>query len=329
MLNYQFMTKSHSVVYDEWMVSHPQPIGDYEPYPDNLKTTVCPACLFSSNEYSIGVDDYKYFFRSTSKNDRMIEFLVSKTDERFKVFLNEFTRFEQDSAALDARNQRPANTRSSATLQKIWQNKDQYGVPFISNIILAPPRDQVTVLACFTLDRYCQMLRIAYNYDVEPSSWDYQSLQDAIVEQFTEKPLSMKQPEPRFYYLGSSYLQSAQYLNALIESVDGAKERHGDLIEEFWRNAHTCIRLCMNNDDISAIPLETKEGGVNLLMAMLDFRFDENEAGLKCLRYAKNYADNRIKRISSQNQQNFVNQTEELYRKHVSQEVEEQPETKE
>ena len=322
--NFQFMTKSHTIALDEWMVAHPKPLGEYEAYPDNMKTTICPKCLFASNEYSYGVDDYKFFFRSTSKNDQIREFLEGKTDERFLLLVEEFTRFQQDAAALDAQANRPENTRAPATLKMIWQNKEKYGIPFLQNIILPYPRDMITTLVCFTLDRYCQMLRIAYDYDVEPEKWTYEALQSAVIDKFTDDPLEMKQSSPRFYFIGSNYLHSIQHLEKVMEDVDGAQERHQELVDEYWKRAHRFVQLSMANDDVSAIPLETQDGGLNLLMAKLNYRFGDNDAGNKCLNFAKKYADNRMKRISSTNQQNFVNEVDDLYKQHFGHEVEEE-----
>lgn len=167
MINYQFMSKSQQIIYDEWMISHTQSVSDYDEYPDVLKTTICPGCLMASNEFSFGVDDYKYFTRSPNRNDQMKQMFVKTMNERFHVLANEFGRFEQESALLDRMNKRPENTRSRATFQKIWSQRDKLGVPFFT-LMFQEPRDYVTALACFAVDRYCQMVRIAYNNDIEP-----------------------------------------------------------------------------------------------------------------------------------------------------------------
>lgn len=328
-VNYQFMTKSHTFVYDEWMVMHTHPLAEYEAFPDEMKTTICPKCLFASNEYSYGVDDYKYFFRSPSKNDRIKEWLMEKDVDRFLMLKDLCKRYEKEAAAMDARSARPQNTRSVATIEKLWQNRDEFGVKFFSEIIFQNPRDLVTVLICFGMDRYCQMLRIAYNYDVEPVSWKYDDLKEAIVNKFRDEPLSIKQPEPRFYYLTTNYLQTIQYHEKLKEEVPESEENQKEFLEDCWSTAHVMVQLCMDNDDVSAVPIETKDGGLNLLKAKLDFRFGDINTGKKCLRFAKSYGDNRMKRISSQNQQNFVNEVDELYKHYFQEELSEEEEGKE
>lgn len=328
-VNYQFMTKSHTFMYDEWQVMHTNPLTEYEPYPDEMKTTICPKCLFASNEYSYGVDDYKYFFRSPSKNDKIKEWLLEKDVDRFAHLKSLVQHYEKEAAAMDAKNSRPQNTRSVATIEKLWQNKDEFGIKFFSEIIFPYPRDLVTVLICFGMDRYCQLLRIAYNYDVEPVSWSYSDLKDAVINQFRDEPLSIKMPEPRFYYLASNYLQTIQYHEQLVNEVPESEAGQKDFVDDCWSSAHTLVQLSMDNDDVSAVPIETKDGGLNLLKAKLDFRFGDTNTGKKCLRFAKSYGDNRLKRISSQNQQNFVNEVDELFKEYFAEEMEEAEEGKE
>lgn len=323
MVNYQFMTKSQSIVYDDWMVAHMQPIGEYEPYPEELKTSVCPGCLTSSNEYNYGVDKLKYFTMNPRKNAQIKEFYQKCIEDRFKLLASEFYRFEKESALLDKQKNRPANTRTKATFEKIWSQRADYGVPFFT-LMLQEPRDYVTTLVCFALDRYCQMVRICYNYDIEPSDWQYETMADAIDDKFTNEPLSMKAPEPRLYYITTNYLQSIQFLDEMNKHLYADKEApHKDINELYWKEAYRFMKLSFANDDISAIPCELKDGGINLLMARFHFRFEEMESALKCLRYAKNYADNRLKQISSSNQQKFVNDVDALAKEHFEKKEEE------
>ncbi len=316
MINYQFITKSQIILYDEWMVAHTKPVAEYDEYPDVLKTTICPNCLTASNEYSFGVDNHKYFFRSPSKHKQMKEYFERTTEDRFKVLVDTFSLFERESAILDKKNNRPVNTRTRATFEKIWNNKEQIGLPFFT-LMFSDPRDYITALACFAVDRYCQMVRIAFNHDVEPATWDHETLKTAIETQFEDNPLDMKSSEPRFYFIGTNYLQSIQFLEELIQNIDQTDEKkHADLIQDYWQEAYRYMQLSFDNDDLNSIPIELKDGGMNLLMAKLHFKFSNEEAGKKCLRYARNYADNRLKQISSSNQQNFVNEVEELYKHH-------------
>ncbi|MBD3267560.1 hypothetical protein GF373_12905 [bacterium] len=325
MVNYQFMTKSQTIVFDEWMVPHTQAVSGYEEYPDVLKTTVCPSCLTASNEYSFGVDEYKYFFRNPRKNDLIKEFFTKTIDERFKLLAGEFAKYERDSAKLDRKNKRPVNTRTRATFEKIWENREQYGVPFFT-LMLQEPRDYVTALVCFGLDRYCQMVRIAFDNDIDPENWDYASLKASIEDHFADFTLDIKAADPRFYYIGMNYLQSVQFLEDLTE-IAGNEKHHQETQDEFFEEAYKVLQLSLNNDDMSAIPCELKEGGMNLLMAKLHFAFENEEPGKKCLRMAKIYAD-RLTRISSQNQQNYVNEVDDLYKQYFESENEGEEEEK-
>ncbi len=317
MINYQYITKSQKIVYDDWMVAHMEPVGEYEPFPDVLKTTVCPNCFTASNEYNFGVEQYQWFYRSPTKNNQVKEVFEKVNEERFHVLTDVISMFERECAILDKKNNRPVHTRTRATFEKIWQNKEQYGIPFFT-LMFAEPRDYITAFACFALDRYCQMLRIAYNYDVEPSSWEHDSLKQAIEDEFIDKSLDMKSPEPRFYFIGTNYLQSLEFLDELKKTMDQLNEEtYNTLVQEYWEEAYKFMKISFSNDDISAIPLELKEGGMNLLMAKLHFKFENTEEGLKCLRFSRNYADNRIKQISSTNQQNFVNEVDALSKQYL------------
>ncbi len=314
MFNYQFMAKSQSIQYDEWLVSHTEPIGSYEDYPDVLKTTICPNCLLASNEYSFGVDSYKYFNRSLTRNDQIKEFFENTINERFNVLAHMYGTLEKQSASLDVQNKLPANTRCRATLEKIWSAKDKYGVPFFT-MMFQEPRDSVTALVCFAVDRYCQMVRIAYQNDIEPSNWNNDFLWNAIEAHFGENASDMKSPDPRFYFIGVNYLQCIQFLEQLKETLSIDEDGTIDgLINTYWDQAYAAMQYSFRNDDITAIPCELKDGGMNFLMAKLHFRFGNEEEGKKCLRFAKNYADNRLKRISNRNQQNFVNDVDDLFK---------------
>ncbi len=310
MINYQFMAKSQTVIYDDWLVSHTEPISNYEPYPDEMKTTVCPKCLTASNEYSFGVDDYKLFARSPARHNKIAEYFHNTVEERFQVLANTYELFQKDSAFLDAKKNLPPHTRSRATFEKIWQNKDQYGVPFMQKI-LEEPRDHVTCLVCMALDRYCQLIRISFDQDTEPDTWEWPKLKKTIEEAFDSANLEMKMTPPRFYNVGTNYLQSIIFLEKLIKEIgDEAKERHQGLLESYWEEAYKYMKLSYRNDDISSIPCELSEGGMNFLMSKLHFRFGEDEAAKKCLKLAKSYAD-RMKRISSKTQQKFVNDVDD------------------
>lgn len=311
LVNYQYMTKSQTIVYDEWLVPHMQPVGEYERFPDTLKTTICPGCLVASNEYNFCVDDSKYFYRNPRKNDLLKEAFNKTVQERFNVLAKEFLIFERDSAKLDQNHNRPANTRTKATFEKIWQNKQQYGIPFFS-MVFQDPRDHVTALVGLALDRYYQMLRIAFDNDLEPSSWQYDDLKDTIEDHFSNRSLDIKSSSPRFYLLGINFLQSLELLKELVE-LTGSSERHKDRQNLYFEEAFQAMQLSMNNDDLSAIPCELKEGGLNLLLAKMHFEKEQAEEGKKCLRVAKIHAD-RYTRISSQSQQNFVNEVDDLYK---------------
>ncbi|MBN2329935.1 MAG: hypothetical protein JXR73_22540 [Candidatus Omnitrophica bacterium] len=318
MVNYQFMTKSQTIVYDDWMVAHMHPVGDYGAYPEELKTTVCPACLTASNEYNYGVDQRAYFSRNTRKNNQIKGMFEQCCDDRFGLLAREFDRFEKESALLDTQHNRPANTRAKATFEKIWTHREEYGIPFFT-LMFEPPRDFVTTLVCFALDRYCQMAQICYHLDIEASSWEYEALSDAIEEKLTNQPLSMKSGEPRFYFVATNYLQSLQFLIKMKQNLYPEQEGpHDELIDHYWREAYRFSKLSYANDDLSAVPCEVKEGGAHLLMARLHFRFEMDDDGIRCLRQAKKYADNRLRHISSLNQQKFVNDVEDLTKKYLT-----------
>ena len=152
----------------------------------------------------------------------------------------------------------------------------------------------------FSMDRFFQMVRICFNNDIEPDNWSFKTMKEAIEAKFDEESLSMKSAEPRFYFIGMNHLESIYYLEKLNQEVYGDDEQHfQELIDYHWEQAHKYFVYCQNNDDIGAIPLETKDGGE------------------KCLRFAKNYADNRMKRISSTNQQNFVNDTDAMFKANI------------
>lgn len=314
MVNFQFMTKSQTITFDGWLVPHTQSVSDYEDFPDVLKTTVCPGCLTASNEYSFGVDDYKYFFRNPRKNELIREFFKKTVDNRFQVLAKEFAYFEKESAKLDQQNNRPPHTRTKATFERIWKEKEKYGVPFFT-LMLQEPRDHVTALVCFALDRYCQLLRITFDNDIEPKKWDYESLKAAVEDFFAKKTLDMKAQEPRFYYIAINFLQSIQFLEELGE-ITGDKNRHGDIADSYFEEAYRYVQLSFANDDIKTIPYEVKEGGINLLLAKMHLAFEKEEEALKCIRYAKIYAD-RLTRIGSQNQLNFVKEVDELNKKYL------------
>lgn len=313
MINYQYMTKSHTIVYDEWMIAHPRPLGEYETFPETLKTTICPCCFTASNEYHFGVDGYTQFTRNVKKNRQIQEMFEATTEHRFQLLAEVYSHFEEASALLDQKHHRPANTRTRATLEKVWRQKEAYGVPFF-NLMFQEPRDFVTALVGFALDRYCQMLRILFNHEITPTHWDYPSLKKTIEEQLHENPLAMKAAEPRFYLVASNFLQSIQILQEMVRTLyDNYPGHFDDMLNRYWRDAYTWMSLSCANDDLSAVPCELKEGGVYLVMTRLYLRFGEHESAEKTIRLAKHYADNRLKRISSQTQQIFVNDVDDLY----------------
>ncbi|MDP8244227.1 MAG: hypothetical protein P9L94_09120 [Candidatus Hinthialibacter antarcticus] len=317
MTNYQFMTKSQVIVVDEWMRPHTEAIGGYEHFPDELKTTICPKCLTASNEYSCGVEDYSRFFKSPTKNNQMKEYFENCADDRAKLLAEGFGQLEKECSVLDGKRNRPKNTRTKATIEKIWENRDQIGVPFFQKIF-EEPRDLAAVVVLFTMDRYFQMVRICFNNDIEPDNWSFKTMKEAIEAKFDEESLSMKSAEPRFYYIGMNHLESIFYLEKLNKEVYDDDEQHfQELLDYHWQHAHKYFKYCQDNDDVGSIPLETKDGGLNLLLAKLHYMFDKKDDGEKCLRFAKNYADNRMKRISSTNQQNFVNNTDALFKEKI------------
>ena len=124
-------------------------------------------------------------------------------------------------------------------------------------------------------------------------------------------------PEPRFYFIGINYLQSIEFIQNLVKVVyDDATDKHQNLIASYWENAYNAIQLSMENDDISAVPTELKEGGMHLLMAKLHFRFGNGEAGKTNLRYARNYADNGLN-DRQWNSAAFVNTVDDLYKQYM------------
>lgn len=321
MINYQFMAKSQTVCYDDWLVTHTEPLSNYEPFPDEVKTSVCPNCLMASNEYSFGVDDYKMFARSPARHQKVQEYFRNTVNDRFNVLANTYEMFEKDSAALDQKKNLPAHTRSRATFEKIWSQREKYGIPFMTKM-LAEPRDHVTCLVCMALDRYCQLVRISFDQDVEPDTWDNSKLKKTIEEHFTKTTLDMKMPSPRFYYTATNYLQSIIFLNQLIEELGpDAKDRHQGLVESYWEEAYKYMKLSHRNDDLQSVPCELTEGGVNWVLSKLHFKFNEMEDGKKCLRAAKSYAD-RLKRISSKTQQKFVNDVDDMFKTYFAEPAE-------
>lgn len=318
MVNYQFMTKSQTIVYDDWMVAHMHPIGEYGTYPEELKTTICPACLTASNEYNYDIAPKAFFSRNTRKNQQIILMFEQSREERFKLLAREFAQFEKESAILDTQHNRPAHTRTKATFEKIWANWDEYGIPFFS-LMFKPPRDFVTALVCFALDRYCQLIQICYHLDIEASSWEYEALSDAIEEKLSNQPLSIKSGEPRFYFIATNYLQSLQFLMEMQKNLYPEQEgSHAGLIDHYWKEAYRFSKLSYSNDDLSAIPCEVKEGGAHLLMARLHFQFEKNDDGIQCLRQAQRYANSRLRHITSSNQQKFVNDVEDLTKRYLA-----------
>lgn len=318
MVNHQFITKSQTIHYDGWMVAHTQPVGEYGEFPDTLKTTVCPGCLTASNEYNYGVDDYTLFAKSSSRHEKIRQLYWNTVGERFKLLADEFERYEAESETLDLQQNRPAHTRTRATLEKVWQNRDTIATPFFTRIF-EEPRDWVAALACFALDRHFHWTRIAFDNGLEPPSWEEEALRTFLFEHFENNPLDMKAPKPRFYLAASNCLQSVQFLERLTDAMGPAsRKRHEERLEALWRMARDAMRLSLSNEDPGAVPCELREGGMNLVMAKLHFRFGEEEEGKKCLRAAKVYADNRIRHVSTTNQQNFVNETEDLYKKWFS-----------
>ena len=161
MVNFQAMAKSQTIEYDEWLIGHSSGIGEYDDYPSTLKTTVCPNCLIASNEYSFGVDKYKYFTRNMRKNGKLVEMFENTMDGRFNVLAREFESLEEECATYDREKGKPPNMRCRGTLDKIWSQREQYAERFFT-LLFSEPRDYATALVCFAMDRHCQMLRLGY-----------------------------------------------------------------------------------------------------------------------------------------------------------------------
>lgn len=315
MFNYQYMAKSQTVVLDEWMVPHTHPVGEYEDFPNTLKTTICPACLMSSNEYGLGVDKYIYFTRNMARNTRLQEFYSGFTNERFAYLCENFERFEEEAAEYDQKKGKPNRMRTRQTLEKVWQLGGDYPKQYFK-LLFEAPRDLATAIVLMAMDRHTQMTRIAYEYDLEPASMDFATVRQRVCEHYDENTLDMKMGDPRFYFTAMNYMVCWGMLKELAEQLYGGDmERYEELRKEYLGEAFRWFRYSHNNDDISAIPLELKDGGLHLMIALLyrETGSEDVEQMQTHLRGAKRYADNALKRISNNNQQNFVNQVDALW----------------
>ncbi len=339
-VNYQFMTKSQTIELDDWLLPHTKPVGDYEEFPQTLKSTICSACLMCSNEYGYGVDKNIYFTRNMARNSKVQEFYKEFVQDRFNYLLDQYDIFHEAAAKLDEQNGKPTKMRTRQTLEKVWQLGGDYPKQYFK-LLFEAPRDVVTTLIASALDRYCQMARIAYEYDLEPSSWDYKTVYEGLCAHYDEHKLDMKMPQPRFFYTATNYMQSRAFLVELAETAYGGDTApFEDLMKEYYEEAFRWFRYSFNNDDVSAIPIELKDGGLNLILARFwketveaqgidlnavsDEEDDaaEEEEGKKSpvdelkvhLRLAKRYADNALKRIANTNQQNFVNWVDNMWK---------------
>ena len=312
MNNYQAMAKSQSIEYDKWLVGHSRGLGDYDDYPSTLKTTVCPNCLMASNEYSFGVDDYKYFTRNMRKNGELVEMFKETEQGRFKALAREFASLEDACAILDLEKGKPANMRCRATLEKVWRERDKYGERFFT-MLLSEPRDYATALVCFALDRHCQMLRLGYEKDIQYDANNPEDVHQKVKEFFEGTRLEMKSAETRLFYIATNYQQCIQFIDEMLEHIPPQnREKYEERKKLYAREAFDFYRYSYANEDMTAIPLEFKEGGIGYLLCLFYRERGEMEEATRYLRIAKRYADNTLKKISTTNQQNFINWVDDL-----------------
>jgi len=310
--NFQAMAKSQKTEYDEWLVPHSSGIGEYDDYLPTLKTTVCPKCLMASNEYSFGVDNYKYFTRNMRKNSKLVEMYQETIEGRFQVMAREFERLEEECAVYDKEKGKPPNMRCRATLEKIWSQREQYAEPFFT-LLFSEPRDYATALVAFAMDRHCHLLRLGYENDIEYDSSNPDDVHDKVKAFFEENTLDMKSADTRLYYVASNYLQCEQFLDHLAENVcPESKEKYAERKQQYHKEAFDFLRYSEANEDMSAIPQEFKEGGMGYLLCKLYLEVGDKETAQKHLAMAKRYANNTLKRISTTSQQNFVNWVDDI-----------------
>lgn len=314
MINYQAMAKSQSVEYDDWLVGHSKGIGEYDRYPSTLKTTICPNCLTASNEYSFAVGDYKYFSRSVRKNNLLVEMYQNTADGRYKILAGELEALHEECAIYDRKKGKPPNMRRSGTLEKIWSQRERYAEPFFT-MMFAEPRDYAMALVCFAMDRHCQMLRIGYENDVEYDPNDPSDVHNKVKAFFEGTKLDMKTAQTRLFYIAINYQQCVQFLDRMVEDLSlDSSEKHEELKTLYHQEAFDFFRYSEANEDMTAIPLELKEGGMGYLLCRFHREAGDEEEARKWLRVAKRYADNTLKRISTTNQQHFVNWVDALYK---------------
>jgi hypothetical protein len=314
MINYQAMPKSQSIEYNDWLVSHSKGLIDYEDFPDTLKTTICPNCLMASNEYSFGVDNFRHFSRTVAKNKLLIEMYKKTVVGRFRTLVCEFETLEEECAVYDRKKGKPSNMRSRATLEKIWNQQETYAESFFT-LLFADPRDCATALVCFAMDRYCQMLRIGHEYGI-PYDPDAPSDVHSSVKKFFESAkLEMKTAQPRLFYIAANYHQCVQLVNKMAEDLSlRKKDKYEELKKMYHQEAFDFFRYSEASEDMTVVPLEFKEGGMAYLLCRFYWEVGNEEEARKWLRAAKRYADSKLRRIVSMNQQNFVNWVDDLYK---------------
>lgn len=320
-VNYQCMAMSQTVELDDWLVPHLVPVGEYESFPPTLKTTICSSCLMASNEYNYGVEKYIYFTRNMARNGKVQEFYKSFIEERFQYLCEQFELFEEEAAKLDMERGKPEKMRSRATLEKVWKLGGDYPKQYIK-LLFDAPRDLVTSLVACSMDRYCQMARIAYEYDLNPPQWDYKTVRDVVCAHYDENKLDLKMSEPRFYYTAINYMHSREQLLDLSKQLGKDESAYESLISEYFDESFRWMRYCYNNDDLSAIPLELKDGGINFVLARFYKEAGADDEATKeklifHLRGAHRYANNALKRIANTNQQRFVNAVDDMWKEYM------------
>ena len=321
--NFQAMAKSQSVEYDDWLIARSKGVGEYDDFLPTLKTTICPNCLVASNEYSFGVDKYKYFTRNMRKNGKIVEMFQGAEDGRFKVLAQEFENLEEECAVYDKEKGKPPNMRCRATLEKIWSQRDKYAEPFFT-MLFSEPRDIATALVCFAVDRHCQMLRLGYDNDIEYDPNDPNDVLAKVKEFYDGTTLDMKSPETRLFYIAANYQQSIQFMDEMAEHIcPDSKEKYEERRQFYRQEAFDFLRFSQANEDMSAIPIEFKDGGMGYLLCRYYLEDGNEEEAIKNLRLAKRYTDNTLKRISTTNQQNFVNWVDDLSKQLLEKEEEE------
>ncbi|MFH1740862.1 MAG: hypothetical protein ABIH23_17785 [bacterium] len=123
----------------------------------------------------------------------------------------------------------------------------------------------------------------------------------------------MKSAETRLFYIAANYLQCIQFIDEMAEHVcPDSKEKYADRQKVYHDEAFNFLRYSQANEDMTAIPIEFKDGGMGYLLCRFYKELGNEEEAVKNLRLAKRYTDNTLKRISTTSQQNFVNWVDDL-----------------